>query len=261
MTRITNQRKKQTRRGFTLIELVGVMVILIGLAGVVVPKIPDLLARLHFSSSATSGGEAAALVQLYNEVNNLQPEGWDNIIETVGASTNLFNKLPDDGTDLVGNQLATLTLTATQADVLANAGIVNVYKMDDTTTSPTFDPYATGLGSPQALASGEIIVEITDTTALEEELYVKDSSIDTYVIFGIGSRTDIVGDLMMEAPVNFDHTAGNSPKDKYSRFGVVYKIADTATSTDAAQFVGIVAIEGTGIKSVQSQIQAYWDEL
>lgn len=50
-------RPAESRRGLTLMELLVVLVILIALAGIVIPQLPSMLGRAETSSGATSQTE------------------------------------------------------------------------------------------------------------------------------------------------------------------------------------------------------------
>jgi type II secretory pathway pseudopilin PulG len=58
-------RIPQAVRGFTLLELVVVMFILMALAAIIVPLFPSMVERAHRASQATNESEITKAVQLY----------------------------------------------------------------------------------------------------------------------------------------------------------------------------------------------------
>ena len=78
---------RRRRRGLTLMELVVVMVILIALAGILLPLFPSMLTRAHTSSTATNISEANKAVQLYYNMYSAYPNNLDNIAAGITSST------------------------------------------------------------------------------------------------------------------------------------------------------------------------------
>jgi type II secretory pathway pseudopilin PulG len=81
---------RRRRGGFTLIELVVVLLVLIGLAGIVVPMLPNMITRTHSSANASTIQETAKALQLFENLNLSHPDGWDSLIDANG------NTLRDD---------------------------------------------------------------------------------------------------------------------------------------------------------------------
>ena len=63
-----SQPMNRARRGFTLIELIVVLMILVGLAGMVIPAVTDMVQRTHTSTSAGNLHEVANAVARYEEI-------------------------------------------------------------------------------------------------------------------------------------------------------------------------------------------------
>src|SRR5207245_6349560 len=87
-------RKSPARRGLTLMELVIVLVILVALAGIVIPLLPNMLTRAHTASAATNMQEVIKLIATYAQLTFAYPDGWDsltdgaNIVSYVPTTTN-----------------------------------------------------------------------------------------------------------------------------------------------------------------------------
>ncbi|MCG8653720.1 MAG: prepilin-type N-terminal cleavage/methylation domain-containing protein, partial [Pirellulales bacterium] len=98
--------KSDQRHGFTLVELIVVLMILVGLAAVLIPAVTDMVARTNASTSSSNISEVASSVQRFEAQFLSYPNNLDGLM-----------------TDLVGTDLDTLTagLTAVTADVTLTA--------------------------------------------------------------------------------------------------------------------------------------------
>ena len=142
---MTNQPKNRRRSGFTLVELIVVLMILVGLAAILIPAVTDMVARTNASTSASNIAEVANSVQRYETQFLSYPNNLDSLM-----------------TDLTGTDLDTLSagLTAATADV--------------TLTAPTRVPLTTaGITSVGIHTAGDNTFQpatattLTDTTVLK----------------------------------------------------------------------------------------------
>ena len=78
------------RRGLTLIELIVVLMILIALAGVLIPMLPSMLTRAHNSTSATNLGEICRAITTYQQLNGQYPNNWDALTDSNGNLIDYF---------------------------------------------------------------------------------------------------------------------------------------------------------------------------
>jgi type II secretory pathway pseudopilin PulG len=239
------------RRGLTLMELVVVMSVLIALAAIIVPLLPGLLGRAERASRATNSQEIYKTVQLFESMYSHYPTDWDALGD--GSAT----ALPWlDGTDGVhGNiglgasgPLAITQLTGPQTNALRGAGInrVQLFAATAPTTNNgqdvTFNPYADP--NDRSSATGALTLAANGTPNLvtltakgQFQLNLSDnatSSTGTYVVFGLGKRTSLIGVGMNEAPVNFFDNAALSPDSRYSRYGVVFQVSGVSPTNATA---------------------------
>lgn len=235
--------KRKSNRGFTLIELIVVLMIVVGLATVLIPAITDMVSRTHTSTVSANISEVAGSIQRYEAQYFSYPNNMDGLV-----------------TDLTGTDLNTLHtgLTAVTADVtltaltrapLTASGItsIGVHAVDDV----TFElPTATALTNTTLLKGL--------TTAAQEALGLETaatSSAGKYVVFGIGSLCDMNGKTMLDAPVHFPSDSASSPNDVYSRFIAVFQITDGTDPLSRAKLVAVISPTGEGLGT---QIKNYF---
>lgn len=232
-THLSSVRK--SRRAFTLIELIVVLTILIGLAGILIPTITNMVGRTNRSTSAANISEIAGAIQRFEAIYVAYPDNFDSLM-----------------TDLTGTVLNTLSggLTAVTADVtldantlaaLNNAGITSagVHAVDDTTFAlPT-------------------LTTLTNTTVLkglstthQQNLGLESTGVaGKYVVLGIGTLSELTGTLMVDAPVHFPRDVASNPDTVYSRFLAIFQITDGTDALTRARFTGILAPDGSGLST------------
>ncbi len=223
-------RKYKNRQGLTLLELVVVMVILVALAGILVPMLPGMLGRAHAVNHTANITEINKIWGLYTNVNGSYPDGLDSLI----SGTDLYDKVHSDE-DLLAGQLED-----GQADALIAAGITTVYSMSNTTDNATMEPYG---ATTTAVAIADDAYAAFLNGAAARRLFgvastaALDDAASEFVVFGVGQNCTAIGANfgMQSAPIHFEDR-GHSPIEHYSRFGVVFNTAELP-----ARFVGTVA--------------------
>jgi len=245
-------------QGLTLIELLVVLVILIALAGILIPQLPNMLTRSHTAAASTNIPEANKAIQEFEQIYFKQPANLDNLV-TGGA---LATYLPST-TDLT----ATALTAGGTADALVNAGITSLAGLATATTgatfSPTFSPYDAANDVALTTASTDQVAIATEATV--ESLLRPDAGTgDIYVAFGIGSKSELIGRTINEAPYHFGDTAGTRPDVVYARYVAIYKVADadaanTVTPLEAATFIGTLAIHPDGLANVADDLGEFFE--
>jgi type II secretory pathway pseudopilin PulG len=269
----TNRSPRRT--GLTLIELLVVLTILIALAALVVPMMPGMLSRSHDASSATNLSEISRIVQTYNQLYFDFPNNLDNLVEAGNGTSSggaLLGTLAGGG-NLAG-QLVTHPLTAPELSALNAVGITTVANLTGTDPSPgndnwspTFFPYVTlpsaTTPSTTTLASGTTVAVLSPTALnLVGVPKLGLSLTGTYVVLGFGIANTAVGKVIQEAPVHFPDQPTISPATTYQRYGLLFKVSDTAAGIPAitsAQFVGTVCLLNDGIETAGDHIQDFFN--
>ncbi len=218
------------RRGFTLIELIVVLMILVGLAAVLIPAVSDMVARTNAGTASANISEVSNAIQRYETLYLSYPDNMDGLM-----------------TDLVGTDLDTLTtgLTAITADVtltagtlapLTTAGItsIGIHTAGDTTfdlPTPTTITNTTIIKGLSAAAQVSLALETTGT-------------LGKYVCFGIGSLSELNGTTNIDAPVYFPENGTLNPETVYGRFIAVFQITDGTDPLSRAKLVAVLTPTG-----------------
>lgn len=225
----------KSRKAFTLIELIVVLTILVGLAGVLIPAVTNMIGRTSRSTSAINISEISGAIQRYEAIYGGYPDNLDCLM-----------------TDLTGTALTTLNpdLTAVLADVTLDAdtlaalntsGItsVGVHAVDDTTFM---------------LATSTVLTDTTVlhglTAAHQQALGLETTgAAGKYIVLGIGALSRLNGTIMIDAPVHFPRDNATNPELMYSRFLAIFQITDGTDPLTEARFVGIMAPDGAGLST------------
>jgi len=220
----------------TLLELIVVLMILVAVAGILVPAITGMVGRSHTSAGAANIAECANAIQRYEAQYLRYPNMLDSLKETLaGAADTDFLGLGDE---LVAAVEPVPALTADTLGALNAAGIetVGLHVDPSATADATFQVTSSG-----TLAVGSILV---GPTAAQQVLMGLETTgvAGKYVVLGIGQQNTAIGKTMLEAPVHFPENGTENPADVYNRFLAVFQILDDGgAALEKAQFVGIMS--------------------
>ena len=227
--------KTNNRGGFTLVELIVVLMILVGLAAVLIPAVTDMVARTSSSTSASNISEVANSVQRYETQYMSYPNNFDSLTVDI------------DGDDLdtlttgLSAVLEDVVLTALTRVPLTAAGITSVGTHTD--TDNTFVA-----ATPTALTDTSTLKGLT--AAAQVALGLETTGVaGKYVCFGLGSISDLNGKTNIDAPVYFPENGTLNPDAVYGRFIVVFQITDGTDPLSRAKLVTVITPNGEGLGS------------
>lgn len=259
-SRVGSRTNDRQRAGLTLIELVVVLTILVALGGLIVPMLPNFLAKTHFAKCAVTIPEINKLWIGSFTGDIRYPNGYDSLIEA-GA---LFSELP--GVD-AGGQAALGILTANEAAALNAIGVNAVYDHIAASGNATLNSVPRDLSTLRALADGENVAILSPDALLPVGSSAASLGIDVgryaadtkFVVFGIGNNCDGVGPkgLMIEAPTHFGGEQVMNPVDFYQRYCVIFAVSD---AEGAAEFVCACSIHPDGFDGAEAHITAYYED-
>jgi len=240
---VKNYNKIARQAGMTLIELTVVLLVLIGLAGLMIPYVSGFVSKTHDSVNSDSLASINSAIQRYDVQFMGQPNGYESLMSTVDTSGSgaIYAKMM--GGTGTNDYLKTVSV---QGSALAGVGIDTLREMDDATGDATFAAsdatititndsalYTLAALNVKGSACGmaDAMGCIKDDAALAKILGRSASSINTgtndYLVFGIGSDSGMVGKTMSEAPVHFAKTGAMSAANKYNRILAVYSVSKT----------------------------------
>lgn len=284
-------RHVSKRSALTLLELVTVLVILVALAGIVVPMVANLQSQARYSTAGTNLSEMARLVSAYQSKFGFYPDGWDTL--TVGTALATYLPGNETGTgSLLSNYLTTSTAIAPGSALavpLTNVGIVNFYPFVAAPANPTFYPYGiaetttTGgttlpniptpvsLNAASANAGSVTLAQLTSLGA--QKLNLPNSlgpanptaATPVYVVLGLGSRNSMIPKTILDAPVRTADNGVSGPNSLYCRFGVVFQITDSTAALNpltAAILVGVVDFsDEQGLVTLGNEIENFYNSV
>lgn len=237
------------RRGFTLIELVVVIIIIATIAGFVIPQIGMLGRTSDMAATAKTQSDIASNVQLFFTLQKRYPQGLDSLLDTTGAlyvadstSADLqargFPVAGADGTNLQ-TQLTKATFTVadkTYARSLTRSGFdwVNDHSLTEKNSNNsgnTFRALVAGANGTAATEPSTIdVAELTGTALLTKLLPQGLKTGERVVAFGVGPRNSAIGKTLTNSP-----TYPGADGKYYGRFIVYFKVYE---SGERATLVG-----------------------
>jgi len=260
----------RAQSGMTLIELAVVMVILVGLAGLMLPYVAGFLGKTHNSTSVSTIADLNNTIQRYQTTKWTLPNKLETLVDSSGS---IYNKLQNTG-------MLTAISDATANSSLAAAGVTLAYANYNGTSDATFQSTT---GSSQTLSSTSPIAlaKLTGTTASDTfynslpanlvtsdpvknqliyafggDATTYDTTCTNYIVMGIGSSNSMIPSAMESAPVHFSGTGAQATDIAYDRYSAVFAVPNGATTGtnsvtgapcssglgNAATFVGAVMI-------------------
>ncbi len=247
-------RKHLSAQGFTLLELVVVVAVLVILAGTLLPKFDLFKLKANKGVAASNMTDVSRIIQTYYAQNAMYPDNWDSLL-TGGATPDIWTaakNTPASGTDdnqlepqLVGGPptaasphklVAGTALVAGEARSLARIGITNVLDVDLTAAGTAPNERFT---IPRSVATGTVLAALSttdgDAIAITNHIYPNGQPANKrLVVLGFGSHNTSIGNLVQEVPFypNTDVTK------YYSRFLAIFEVDSTGGRANLMAVVG-----------------------
>jgi len=223
--------------GMTLIELTVVLLVLIGLAGLMIPYVSGFVSKTHDSTGTFNSAALDANIQRYQVEKVGFPSGLESLIEGSASDGAVYTKMMSPGFYTAS------TIGMPQVMSLSMVGIKNVYGMDGAADNATFTSTgsnsavtisaATKLATVAALTTGnpspnnfpeDLTIEQHLAAAFERDVNTFDSTCYDYVVMGVGEKSDLIGSTMNTAPVHFASQGAMGAANKYNRFVAVFQV-------------------------------------
>jgi len=206
--------------GMTLIELTVVLLVLIGLAGLLIPYVSGFVSKTHDSTGASNIQAVNNAVQRYavEHYDNF-PNKMDSLIETSDSS--IFPKMMGEMMGM--SYLTPLPLDKDKAASLSKVGINKIMLMDKSLANATF-ANTTGYTS---VATGTVVAELTGAPLNDLSSRMgkpTDTNLNHYVVFGLGDDSTIAGATVSDVPVHFAQNADMGANNAYNHFVLLFEV-------------------------------------
>jgi len=258
-------RRVAKSAGFTLIELVVVVGILVALAGIVLPKLDIYQLKANKGIAAANIGGVSRYVQTFRITHNVYPDNFDSLLTNTGVlwAPGAPGTTPGIDPQLVGGppagsptKLTTTTIVGDELRSLTRMGITTILDVDPTTgggiPGDRFD-------IPRTLAAGEIVATLNsgpggddDANGIVDRFYPQGGGVPAgkkIVVFGFGPRNLCIGDVLQEAPFYSNTDA----RQYYNRFLCCFEV-DSGGSR--ARFLGAL---GADADRMDEEINDYFE--
>jgi type II secretory pathway pseudopilin PulG len=278
--------------GMTLIELTVVLLILIGLAGLLVPYVGSFTQTTHDSTNSNNVTQLNNAMGRYITDKNHLPQHMDTLINSAtGAGTGSCSAAT---VDLVYCGLANtalfapVTYTVGTDDIaiesIVNSGISMAVKNDPLVANKTFGTSTGMIGldkagtmmpfvGPETFASvaavGAGTIEDHLAKALGRDPMVYNSTCYDYIAMGLGDNNELVQSTAAASPVFFPQDATMGPTERYAHFIAILQVdkdnstAGCSGTTEKAKFLGVVAnvpvAESTTLVGVNTLLSQGWE--
>lgn len=280
--------------GMTLIELSVVLLILVGLAGLLIPYVGSFNQTTHDSANSNNVTQLNNAMNRYIGEKGRLPPHVDLLTNgVVGTSgTGACTGAQALGAIYCGLANPALFTKVTYASgsiaatSLANSGINMAVSNDPNVANKTFGT-STGmlmLNTPTSAdwANAAFAAVVTDGTSIENHLakalgrdpMVYNSTCYDYIGVGIGDNNEMIQSTMAAAPVFFPQDAAFGPVQTYGHFIAIVQVdkANTGANmmgqkcsgiTEKAKFLGIVAnvpsTESTTLVGANTLLAQGWE--
>ena len=259
--------------GMTLIELSVVLLILVGLAGLLIPYVAGFSDKTHDSTTVSTIAQLNSTVQRHQLSQGL-PSNLESLVIAAGTE---YTFLPTTAKSIVAPMAGGAEVGGTATAIglanasLSKAGVTKLLNMNDTTDDATFkattgvpatlltNAFAGGtsltllqltgdmtnttnqsfygqLASPLggALPSADHVVKNQLAYAFGGDPSSWDTACTNYIVMGIGSANGLIPAAMQGAPVHFGGSKGTAPATVYSRYVGVFAVPNVAAITATA---------------------------
>ncbi len=235
--------RRPVRAGFTLIELVVVLIIIATIAGFVIPQIGMISRTSDMAATAKTQSDLSSNIQLFFTLQKRYPQGFDSLLDTSGAlysadTTNADTQtrgLPysgADGTRLQAQLTATNLTNATNAEYMRSftrsgfdwvydhdTAVINANNSANTFRGLIADANGTGNTAPTSIN----IAEVTGTALLAKLVpQGLQANRERIVAVGIGPKNSAISKTLTNSP-----TYPGADGKYYARYIAYFKVYAT----------------------------------
>ncbi|MDF1667848.1 MAG: hypothetical protein P1V97_39285 [Planctomycetota bacterium] len=249
---------RRLKSALTLIELVVVLLVLVALAGVLVPQFQNFSTRAHGAAGADNAVEISKAITLFeatklrqpNNLNSLTGDGTTALATSLGTPNHFA--IQDAGTG--GGNAA----YANRASNLSNAGITTLSNINNAADNATFGA-ETGVQTTAGAAVNIAFLNAAGAAALglSSDPDGDGDATNDYVALGVGETCEMIGSTMVDAPIHFPEGADGQPSLTYARWVAIYKVSG---DTDGkAVLVSVAGLDDGDLAGANKHLEEYFE--
>jgi len=252
---------KARQAGMTLIELTVVLLVLVGLAGLMIPYVAGFVGKTHDATGSSNIQGLSTAIIRYETEKGRYPNNMDSLINASGdgiINYTMADMMGSDAATEYGFSVLTITANNTVQSAAAavcgsllKAGIESTASMQDSSVAnfnATFNnasgERAMGMAMNNACMGTAKVIEVTEAAVEAALSRTLDGTNKKYIAFGVGQESELVGKTLTEAPVHFAKNADMNASMAYNRFIAIFEVdanADhTTKSATRATYLGSV---------------------
>ncbi len=238
---------KARQAGMTLIELTVVLLVLIGLAGLMIPYVAGFISKTHDSTGDSNLARLNSTIQRFQTTSMKFPNDLQALADSTGVhySKLMNNHVADNTTSTFLPYITTKYTAASMIPLMSlqKAGITSIMDLGTGSPSATFNAAGNpidltsttvnlgvlkvNVGAEAGTASatnnyGSIEKALADAFGRQPSKF--NATCNDYIILGIGQENEMVGKAMSEAPVHFAQNGNMGPDNNYNRFVAVFEV-------------------------------------
>jgi len=289
---VKNYNKIARQAGMTLIELTVVLLVLIGLAGLMIPYVAGFVGKTHDATGSNNIQGLNNAIARFEGEKGRYPKDMDSLIIGAGATggSAIDYTMADNMsmTHMMAYGFAPLDVSIASGTTvgeasaicgsLLKAGITDVRDMDassltgfNATFANSASAGSVSLGTlmPGSAACAGTVMGVTSAkvaTAFSRTIDTSaggDFENKKFVAFGIGQQSELVGRTMQEAPVHFAKNADMNASQAYNRFVSVFAVDADVTHSKAtakrAVYIG-TAMLMSDLIGLQTELANYYSD-
>jgi type II secretory pathway pseudopilin PulG len=258
---VNNYKLKSVKAqaGMTLIELTVVLLILVALAGLMVPYVGSFVQKTHDSTNSNNLAQLNNAMGRFIAEKNRMPAHMSALLNASGAGaaasgsclTATANTIYCGMLDTTMFAPVTYSGTAATENIplnsLKKAGFDMYLKNNQDTANKTFDsdtgmsylpdPYA-GTAAIFAQVQGYtkadgtvVSIPMHLSVALGGAGMDYNTTCYDYIAFGLGDKNEMVGNTMSASPVHFPENAELGPVQRYNHYVAIFQVDKSNTGT------------------------------
>ena len=258
MNNMPQRSLRKKALGFSLLELLVVLTILIALGGIVVSTLPGVLHQTQVATAAASIPEINKSIRRHamlsqGEIGNR----FDALV--VGSAA-----LDGDIAPYVGGRenFQAIALSDGQVQALRQIGVTELIPAIGETSSATYGSHDQ---SPVPIGSDSKVCQLSPsfvTNVLQVDWNIEPNEGASYLVFGLGEQCTLVGGgadaTFPESFVHFSDDRLESPAKMYGRYLLIIELRPTSETQFVARFVS-AAIPGIkGAQNVSKVLEGYY---